>query len=219
MKIDYLLTGTMSDGYLEVHGHGELDNTTGTYGMQLDVRHRTDGWDPIIIPTICCDSLTYLSAKLKREGLQRSRSILSAYSNGLGGGGRGGVIGLLNGRPVLNIRAKGYVFIKDGCVFTRTVVLEGTSKLNEFSGVKRVLSYSETIQNSIPLNASGNSNFTLEMNDGTTLYGARMFPYVFDAPQDLQPALTLNVEIDSTGLANYYSGKTNLHFSSKVNER
>lgn len=225
MNINYLITGATRSGYLEVHGKGTLDQSSGEYKMDLDVRNVSHGWDPVFIPTMCCDNLSYFAAKISsaRPQLSSARSSLSQIANSgmFSCNERGSLVADKNGKGIVVIRAKGYLTIdyRSNTLTSRTVVLDGFSDMDQFGGAKRVSDYNETIRSTVPLHASGISVFKIECNNGETLFGTRWFPYAFDIEQELSPPLELDVSIDIAQFASFHTGGRQVSFKSKIVER
>lgn len=138
--IDYLLTGLISGTYTEVTGKGQIDQSKGTMDLELTVSHAPDGWDPGIILLICCQNLRLYSAILNSvPSLETLRdSIRTLRFGNEVNSQRYGFIKGPDGRYVVGMKAKGFLFVQNQKLESLTVVLGGFSELNKYKGIKHV---------------------------------------------------------------------------------
>lgn len=201
MKLDYLLTGVIEGSYIELIGTGNIDQPTGRFDLKLDSVAAPIGWDPGIIIMICCDNLRFYSAQ------QKPNSVVGATRNGLrslqfgsmSNDHRQGTIVDKLGETVVHMKAKGFLFIEDDVVKSRTVITQGFSRLNKFGGIATINTpYQEIITPTGPNTATGLSTYQLVCADGTTLYGHTVYPYVFNDGPALGNQTTLEVHVASS---------------------
>ncbi len=209
MKIDYLLTGTIDQQYIELRGSGSIDHTTGEYKMDIEVHHCSDTWDPWFIILMTSDNLRFYTSHLgQAPSYHNYRSTLSGLTFGFAPGSihpagpRDSFIGDDKGNVIAALTAKGSLFIKGDKVETRSVLTAGTSQIKRFGGIKAVkLPFSERIVPTGVRRALGVATFQLECNDGTQLHGATYYPYIFNEASQLTSALELtcsHVSVDSS---------------------
>ncbi|PFJ30568.1 hypothetical protein [Bacillus cereus] len=214
--IDYLLTGLVSGTYIEVSGRGQIDQSKGTMDLELSVLHAPKGWDPGIILLICCQNLRFYSAKLNNapelETLRNSINTLR-FGNEVNSQ-RTGFIKGPDGRYVVGMKAKGFLFVREEKLESKTVVLEGFSELNKYRGIKKVTPYQEIVRPTITGCADGLSVYKVECNDGTMLEGHTNYPYVFGENQSLNKEFILNVKEFCTNSLEYFEKGANpkIHF-------
>ncbi|WP_144409602.1 hypothetical protein [Martelella endophytica] len=183
MKVDYLMTGVIEGAYLEVSGLGDIDQSTGSLTFDLNVKCAPKGWDPGIIIMICCDNLRLLSAQIdKSDKLSISRKSLSDIQFGSKVNSlRQGTILNSDGDYVVSIKAKGFLKIIDGTATSRTVVVDGFSRLDEYGGIADIKTpYYEKVIITGPASASGISTYSIITGNGETLTGHTHYPYIFN---------------------------------------
>ncbi|MDY7047633.1 MAG: hypothetical protein RPG89_03170 [Microcystis panniformis WG22] len=206
MKIDYLLTCFQNGDhhlpnyhYREIKGLGELAQERGEFTLELDITFgRSPSFEPGVIILICCDNLRFFSANLNSVVFAkdfRSRLPMIEYG-GCVNKTRSGFFLAPDGSVVLNVKAKGILFLKDGIAYSRTVVYEHDSKLDQFGGIKEIITpYTERIIPTAPGRATGISLYKVLCNDGTILDGCTDYPYVFNDSPDLPRDLILPQEM------------------------
>ncbi|MDI3297425.1 hypothetical protein [Janthinobacterium tructae] len=201
MKLDYLLTGVIDGSYIEVSGKGDVDQSNGTFNLELAVADAPVGWDPAIIIMICCDNLRLFSAE------QAGVSVIAAARTGLRSLQFGSHVNTVRegtivnsfGEAVVHMKAKGFLFIEDGVVKSRTVILQGFSNLNKYGGIEKIVTpYYEKITPTGPKTATGLSTYELVCADGTRMTGHTNYPYVFNDGPGLSSETRLQVHIAET---------------------
>lgn len=206
MNLDYLLTGVIDGTYTEVAGTGTIDQTSGELDIKLDVRFAPPGWDPAIIILICCDNLRLFTAKLKKQHpISTLRTSLKSLQFGnLVNRLRDGYIQDEKGNYIVGMKAKGFLFVEGNNVKSRTVIVEGFSKIDKFGGVKNIFTpYQERIIPTGNDSASGISTYKLECNDGTVLHGHTHYPYVFHDGQKIDDEVVLEVTQATTNSVDF----------------
>ncbi|WFA93334.1 hypothetical protein [Bacillus subtilis] len=214
--INYLLTGLINGTYTEVYGEGAIDQSIGRMDLELKVKHAPKGWDPGIILLICCQNLRFYSAKLKTSPeLTKLRDSLSLlrFGNEVNSQ-RTGYIKDPNGKYVVGMKAKGFLFVNENKLESKTIVTEGFSELDKFMGIKNVFPYKEIIRPTITGCADGLSVYKVECNDGSILEGHTHYPYVFGEDRSLSEDVTLSVkEVFSNSLQYFQEGTDpKIHF-------
>ncbi len=221
MKLDYLLTGVIDGSYIEVSGKGVVDQTAGEFQLDLDVHQAPQGWDPGIIIMICCENLRLFSAQ------QKSKSIIAAARTGLRSLQFGSLVNSMRegtivdqyGNAVVHMKAKGFLFIEEGVAKSRTVIMQGFSKLDKFGGILEISTpYIEKIIPTGPNTASGISNYKLTCADGTVLTGHTYYPYVFNDGPALQSETSLSVEIANSNSQAFLKGEDSPKIRVKIRE-
>ena len=220
MNLDYALTGVMKGEYIEIYGNGNIDDVSGSYNLDLKVMHAPKGWDPAVIILICCDNLRLFSAQKKL-----SSSIVLAQ-NGLPyqlgsqvNSARKGVMVNERGDYIVSVQAKGFLFIKDGVAYSRSVILDGFSLLEQYGGIREVCTpYEETIKPTIPGHAEGISIFQVECNNGEKLFGTTTYPYIFHCSTTLNGTVVLKIESAVTNSHDYYNNKKPPQISMRIIE-
>jgi hypothetical protein len=206
MKLDYLLTGVIAGSYTEISGKGEVDQTSGTFDLELVVTKAPAGWDPGIIIMICCENLRLFTAKQKNGStISAARQNLRSLQFGsfVNSHRQGTIVDSL-GNPVVHMKAKGFLFIEDGVAKSRTVLLDGFSNLDKYGGIAKITTpYYEKITPTGPTTAEGLSTYELVCADGTVLTGHTCYPYVFNDSPSLRSEATLEVLIANTNSQAY----------------
>lgn len=212
MKIDYLLAGLVNDSFIEVRGHGNIDKEQGIFNLTLDSVSGDPEWDPATIIFMCCDNLRLYSAKLTdcpshfvaaREGLTQLQYGGSRFPTEH----RSGVIHDKDGNVIVNLKAKGFLFVKDGVAHSRTIITECTTNLAKFGGVSKIKTpYTETIVPGVERIAIGVSSYKLITTDGTELEGLTKYPYIFHNGMSINAPLKLTVHTAEINAAEYRNG-------------
>lgn len=204
MNLNYLLTGIVSGDYLEIHGSGTIDQSSGQTSFDLDVPFGSKSWDPAFIVSMCCDSIRFLSAQIPEgSSLLKLRCQLRSLRFGSAGNiNRSGSYRDDEGKEVVTVQARGFVFVEKDAVYSRTVVREASSQIYERGGVEGLITpYEERVLPTGPFTAAGISAYKVKCRDGSTLSGSTYYPYEFESAVAL-PEITLSVEhvqIHATG--------------------
>lgn len=176
-KIDYFLNGVVNGQYLEIKGNGETKEEGG-YNLNFSSIIAPKGWDPGIMLMICCSNLTFYSGKLENEYLLSSRKKMTPLKLG-GLVGRKGHIKDDEGNDVAELHAKGFLWEENDILYSRSIILDGFTRLNAYGGIKKINNYIEEIIPGPTSHATGITNFTIETNNGTILKGSSTYPYIF----------------------------------------
>ena len=222
MKLDYMLSGVVKGEYLEVKGVGEIDQSTGEVDLDLKVNFAPKGWDPAIIILICCDNLRFYSAKSSdSSSVSTLRNSLQSYQLGtMVNSARQGAIVDSKGNYVVSMKAKGFLYIKDDVVISRSVILEGFSNLESYGGIKQVLTpYEERITPTIPSHAEGLSKYKIECGNGEILTGSTTYPYVFHDGKSLDKEVVLEIHDATTNSLEFLSKGVDPKISVKIREK
>ena len=213
MKVDYLLTGLINDNYLQVSGEGEIDKDAGEFHLSLKPDRIDSGWDPSVTVLMCCDNLRLYSASMEKcsHELTSFREKLSRLSYGgarFPTEHRSGVIQDKHGKPVLNLKAKGFLFVENARASVRTVITEFNSSIQEFGGVREIITpYTEIVVPSLNGMAIGISRYRLITNSGEELEGMTKYPYIFNDGFVMRNMLKLNVHKAEVVSEGYRDGK------------
>ena len=212
MKIDYLLTGLVNDSHLEARGVGSINKSDGSFSITLDSVTGDPGWDPATIIFKCCNNLHLYSAQLTncssqftsaREGLARLQYGGSRFPTEH----RSGAIHDRDGNVIVNLKAKGFLFVEDGVAYSRTVITECTTNLDKFGGVSEIKTpYTEIISPGTKHVAIGVSSYKLLTADGTELEGLTKYPYIFHNGFTIDEPLKLTVHTAEINAAAYRRG-------------
>lgn len=173
-----------------------IDNSLGKLDLELNVSYAPVGWDPATIILICYDNLRFYSVKIENSPeISELRDNLSSlrFGNEVNSR-RNGFIKAPDGSYVVGMKAKGFLFVENNMVHSRTVVLDGFSHLDKFKGIKNIPPYKEFILPTITGCADGISIYNIECGDGTLLEGHTYYPYVFNNGLSLKEEITLMVK-------------------------
>lgn len=221
MKLDYLLTGVIDGNYIEVAGKGEVNQTSGTFNLELAVASAPKGWDPGVIIMICCDNLRLFSAQQKDVStIAAARAELRSLQFGSHVSTvREGTIVDSFGNPVVHMKAKGFLFVEDGIARSRTVILQGFSNLDKYGGIAKISTpYYEKITPTGPNTATGLSTYELKCADGTILTGHTNYPYVFNDGPALKSEATLAVYVAESNSQAYFRGSESPKLNVSIRE-
>lgn len=181
MKIDYFLNGIVNGEYLEVKGTGKIDDESGGYHLDFHSIIAPDNWDPGIILLICCGNFTFYSCKFKNDKIIKSKEELLPLRLGtMVNSQRQGTIINENGDYIVSLKAKGFLYQKEDTLYSRSIILDGFSKLGEYGGIKSIDSFQEELIPSISKHATGLSRYSINTNNGEKLTGETFFPYKFE---------------------------------------
>jgi hypothetical protein len=211
MDIDYGLFGVVNQEWLEVVGQGQVEHGGGVFSLELDVRSAPEGWEPALIPLMCCPQMQLLSPRWEDAG-QMADFFWNALPIKVGSviddrGDR--LAGLLdeNGKAVVALRARGFLSLEDGRVKSRTVIKDCITDLGDLGGIKSVRTpFEEEIKPTVPGRAIGISAYEVECENGSILHGTSVYPYSFGGRQSLLEHRTLRVDRVQVNSAEYRLG-------------
>lgn len=210
-KLDYLLTGYIDGVYTEISGKGSIDQIEGKFDLELNVHSAPAGWDPAIIILMCCDNLRFYSSKNESKSISSLREGLSSIEFGdKNRDMRKGQLIDNSGNIIVSMKAKGFLFIEEDIIKSRTIIYEGHSLLHEFGGIKKVQTpYTERIIPTITGRATGISTYKVETGNGTLLEGQTYYPYNFSNGDSLNQETILTVDNAKVNSSDFYLTKAN----------
>lgn len=176
-KIDYFLSGIVNGQYLEIKGAGATNKKDGGYSIDFHSIIAPNGWDPGIMLMICCSNLTMYSAKYGSNSDEFKKKMAPLKLGGLVG--RRGYIKDNEGNDVVDLHAKGFLWEEDDTLYSRSIIVDGFSRLNAFGGIKKINNYTEEITPGAADHATGLANFSILTNNGKELSGTSVYPYIF----------------------------------------
>jgi hypothetical protein len=201
-KIDYMLTGIVSGEYLEVTGHGYI-NEAGGYLLDIVPLKIPAGWDPGLIIMICCDNLRLISSKSIDNSINKQiQELLPLQLGTRVNSMREGTLQDKDGNYIVSMKAKGFLWMQGDTLVTRSVILDGFSHLEKFGGISEISDYKEIVTPTTAGHASGLSTYQLRTVDGTTLYGQTHYPYKFSG-NGLTHSVSLSVTEINSGSAQF----------------
>ncbi len=199
MQVDYGLFGVVNKEWLEVRGTSNVESNGGNFELDLDVLAAPEGWEPALIPLMCCAQLQILAPSWASGDKDVADFFWGSLPIKIGSilDDRGDRLAGLqdeSGEAVVTLSARGFLWEEGGILKSRTVIKDQFVDLARFGGIKSIRTpFYEEIKPTVPGRAIGISTYEVECVDGSVLSGTSIYPYKFANLQSLDERCLLHV--------------------------